>query len=356
MSGYSDYLKKLNFGTTSDSINAMKDRQISKLSNPLEQKYEGLQAQMGNLTSGMANISSSDQPAKTVENIISGIGTGTETLSSALGMKKLLGKVTNRLNEKDESDMSENAGEAGEPSESSGTSGTSGTSETFSAPEEAPEVPEAPEPTVTETPLAPRTVDIPDTELGSTQTTTEPSGSGGGDIEMQTFNSNVEPEEDSGFDGTGLGDVGEATGEATSDAAAEAAAAAAAAAAGKVGGVAGEAAGAAGEVAGDAAAAAASGVAEVVGAGLESIPVVGQILGTLLMAGGAIFGALSSSSENASTESDEKQMGEDQTAEANLKLQELKNQATVGKEQFTGSNVMESLSSTANQAVTSTSF
>lgn len=362
MSEYSNYLRKLNFGTTSDSINAMKDREISKLSNPLEQKYEGIQAQMGQLTSGMASISSSDQIAKTTEDIISGVGTGAETLSSALGMKKLLGKIINRTNEKDESDMpiKEVSNEETVESKVSDTPDISERTDTSEISSEN----LTPSANVQEIEMqnlgtsGPDNIDYtPDPENfgqnisgGLSQDSapftrsTQPGQSvGGGDSEVSVSDENFGQNISGGLDVSKSAPFTNSV-----EKASETGSDIAEGISGDVGEVAGEASEAIGE--------AGAGIAEAVGAGLESVPVVGQILGTLLMAGGAIFGALTSSGENTSTESDEKQMGEDQTAEANLKLQELKNQANVSKEQFTGSNVMESLSSTANQAITSTSF
>ena len=96
--------------------------------------------------------------------------------------------------------------------------------------------------------------------------------------------------------------------------------------------------------------------AEVAGASMEFLPVVGQVLGTLLMVGGAVFGAVTSSGETDSQDTDEKQIGDDQMAEAKLKTQELQQQAQVAKQQFTGSDVISNLSSVASQGVTSGAF
>ena len=67
---------------------------------------------------------------------------------------------------------------------------------------------EVPEPQVIETELAPTTTDVPSTELGTSQQTTEPFGRGEGDIEMRTMGSDNQPSEegaDPSFTGEGEG-------------------------------------------------------------------------------------------------------------------------------------------------------
>ena len=106
MSAYDEYLKKLSFGSTSDGINALKQRELSKLNNPLEQKYEGFQSQIGSLTAGIAQIGESGTIDKTVDDITNGLGGGLETLGSVLGMKKILGKLADKFKNKNSKDES----------------------------------------------------------------------------------------------------------------------------------------------------------------------------------------------------------------------------------------------------------
>ena len=98
---------------------------------------------------------------------------------------------------------------------------------------------------------------------------------------------------------------------------------------------------------------------EVAGAGLEAVPVVGQVLGTLLMLGGAIFGGVEAGENekiDEAKEADEEKISSDEVAEAGIKTQELTEQAKLSNMQFTGSNVIGSLSSIFNQGTTATAF
>jgi hypothetical protein len=95
------------------------------------------------------------------------------------------------------------------------------------------------------------------------------------------------------------------------------------------------------------------------GGALEAVPVIGQILGTLLMVGGAIFGGVEAGEEaetDTAKATDEEKISADEVAEAQVKTQELTEQQKLTNMQFTGSNVIGSLSSIFNQGTTATAF
>lgn len=95
---YQDYLQKLNFGTTTDSINAMKDRALTAFSNPLEQQYEGLQMNIGKLAGDIAGIDNdkNDMIDKVTEGITSALGAGFESGGLFIGMRKFYDGIKNK--------------------------------------------------------------------------------------------------------------------------------------------------------------------------------------------------------------------------------------------------------------------
>ena len=238
---------------------------------------------------------------------------------------------------------------------------------------------------VTSTDLPPSTTTVPEGELGSgTFTNTEPSGTGEGGIEMETFSSNVPDDVPSGFTGTGdhnveiaqndpatagreletdmdtlddeassatktlasdtgkLDDAIEGAGEAAGDA-----------------GEAGEAAGEAADVAEDVGVDAAEAGMEAAGTALDATGI-GAIVGIALNIGGLVLGAVTSSEDSTTKSTDETDIQNSITADQNkinqIKQQELNIKSQIAQQHYTGANIVPNVSSTTMQNVTSSSF
>ena len=238
---------------------------------------------------------------------------------------------------------------------------------------------------VTSTDLPPSTTTVPEGELGSgTFTNTEPSGTGEGGIEMETFSSNVPDDVPSGFTGTGdhnpeiaENDPATAGRELEThmdnlDSEASSATKTLASDTGKLDDAlegAGEAAGEAGE-AGEATGEAAD-VAEDVGvdvaeAGMEAAGTaldatgIGAIVGIALNIGGLVLGAVTSSEDSTTKSTDETDIQNSITADQNkinqIKQQELNIKSQIAQQHFTGANIVPNISSTTLDNVTSSSF
>ena len=200
--------------------------------------------------------------------------------------------------------------------------------------------------TTTSTPLQPSTTDLPDG--GGTIQNSEPSGSGEGDIEMQTFKSNAD---DSGGGGGGGGDTPaiDSTGNEVSTGAEEAGTDVAE------------------DVGTDVADTVGTDVAEAVGegaveAGLETAGAavdaslgwtgIGAIVGIVMQLAGVGVGIGEAVADSSDT-SQEDSLKNQQTG---LEQQADEAKSAISKQIFAGGNIMPGLSSTAANAVTSTSF
>ena len=203
----------------------------------------------------------------------------------------------------------------------------------------------------TETDLEPTTTEIPSTELGSeTVTTTEPSGSGLGDVEMSTFadhNAEInesDPNADQDIQEQGDQQIreirdGDANGGNGPDAPAD-------------DGEAGDAGEAGEEIVGEGAEEITGEVtAETVGAALDATGI-GAIIGVALQVGAGIFGAV----EAADSNTDESAIDDDEQQEAEISKVKAQTAASIAKQQFTGANVMPNFSSTLSSNVTAGAF
>lgn len=200
------------------------------------------------------------------------------------------------------------------------------------------------DPQVTDTPLAQSQVEVPDTELGSgTMDTTEPAGSGSGNIEMQSFSAN-DGVDSSAPEMTGTGPSapgGEVEMQTFSSSAEEGAT--------EVGETAAE---TAGEVAGETAAEVGTDVAvdagveistQIAGAALDTTGILAPI-GILLEIGGAIFGGVEAAEQRTDKpDSDARKALADKTQVENLQTQASDQtseaKAQVAQQHFTGARM-----------------
>lgn len=86
---YSDYSRRLHFGSVSDGIQAMKDHEIASQTNAMDLKSLGFDSNIDKLTGQLADVQDSTDPATTIENAISGGGGAIEGMAI---MKKLYSK------------------------------------------------------------------------------------------------------------------------------------------------------------------------------------------------------------------------------------------------------------------------
>jgi len=377
---YSSYLQSLHFGSISDQINTVKTKELTKLTNPLDSKELGLQSKIDSLTSTL----SAGDPTQAIESTISTVlntagGTVEGIAGTAKVIKAVKGKLTGKKDEdkdkeNEEKEEPENEGEDNEadmdggksqpesetkedmpdgdnPDEFAYSSNKPGEAQPNKAQRGEEDEPEGEDEEadmgddvvdgpselseVTSTDLAPTTTEIPSTELGSgTVTNTEPAGSGEGDIEMTDFNAemtptdpnkgrSIEPQEDDAADDAGdaAGDAGADIAEGVVDVTAESS-------------------------------------LEVAGAALDATGI-GSIVGIFLGVAGAVMAGVSAGEgiadamKKTDTESD---IAGDEEEEDDLKQQTLDDQKAVAKQQFIGSSVLGSLSSTTLQNVTSGAF
>jgi len=452
---YSDYLKKLQFGNVSESVDALKQHQLGSLTNPLDKQIIGLDSNITSLTGDINSQNATDT------DITTGLGSLGGTVEGIATMKKLYSKfkdfkdkasdlkdkLTGKKKEGDEGDEEAEGEAEGETGGDEGGDFLSGIKDQVSgikdqvsdqvsglkdqvsdqvselqqrvsgdggAKSDAPDgdiemtemngdsdVVDGPSELnqVTDTPLDPTEINVPETELGSgTMTSTEPSGSASGDIEMQTFSSDAPDAEADTFTGTGsmdtemttfssnqpssLGDVGSTPNftEADTPTIAESdpnagneLSSALDDVKGQVGdaqdtlssltsklGITAEEGAEGAEAATEAATDAAADATEVgleTAGGIADASGIGAIVGIgLQIAGAAVAIGTTVSDSTSNPTSDESELDADEQKEDSLKNQELTDQAAVAKEQFTGANITPDMSSLTLQNVTSGSF
>lgn len=195
-------------------------------------------------------------------------------------------------------------------------------------------------PVVKSTDLQAKTIDIPNTELGGGKlTTTEPSGTGEGNVEMKTISQSggLEDETEELSSAMGTAETRLNSAKSLLDTFTNGMS--------KAGSIAGDVAGDIAEGAEDV------GITALEGAGLslESIPIVGNVIGSLMAIGGTIWGAVSGANQSNKTDDANKEIGQDQVEQAQTKINELKTQLTDDNSQFTGSNVLSSMNSKLSQ-------
>ena len=319
MASYDTYFRKLNFQGVGDSIQQMKDNETSKLLNPLEQQSTKIQENINNLTATTSNMATTfGTITSTAEGLGVAIGGKDAIKLVGKGIKGAISKAKGNK-EGEETDL---------------------------------------EPTMTQD------------EFGNEMQSTEPYGSGEGDIELTdvtNFSSNgsMDPEsktaepdgnDDAGAetdnaeiaesdpsegqtleDTTELDDVGD-EGTTVADDAAEVG--------GEVAADVGEAAADVGVEAGleTAASVAAANTADTFG--------VGAIVGAVLAVAGAVVGIVGAVDES----QNENEIDNDENKQAEITEQEQNIKSNIAKSQFVGANVMPSLSSAAGGSVTSGAF
>ena len=97
---YGDYMRKLHFGSVSDGIQAMKDNELNRMTNPLEAQQLGLDSDIAKLGASLQADEASDSVSKSIDDAISGGGGAIESMAT---MKKLYGKfkdVKSKLGDK----------------------------------------------------------------------------------------------------------------------------------------------------------------------------------------------------------------------------------------------------------------
>ena len=395
---YDDYFRKLNFSGVSSSIDSMKAKEVANLTSDVNSKFT---PQIDSLQSSIGTLTAESSSNSTVDNIIS---TASSTLGGVMSTGAIIKKLMKKKGESKEGDEEgesaggEEAAEGEDPapvaedpsgesdfmealqnddfdsmrsmlnqeSESLGgdTDGLSSMADSIPSMAEQPEsfsdafssVRQAfsSDAQVTDTPLAQSQIEVPDTELGSgTMNTTEPAGSGSGNIEMQSFSAN-DGVDSSVPEMTGTGPSapgGEVEMQTFSSNVEEGATEAGETAAETAGEVAGE---TAAEVGTDVAvdAAVETGV-QIAGAALDSTAILAP-LGILLEIGGAIFGGVEAAEQSTDNlDSDASKALADQSQASD---QISKAKAQVAQQHFTGANVMPSLDTTTLQNVTSAAF
>ena len=253
---YSDYLRKLQFGNVSESVDALKEHQLSSLTNPLDKSVLGLDQDVTSLTGKISAQNATDTDVTTGLNSLGGTVEGIATMKKLYSKFKdfkdkasdLKDKLTGKKKEgEEEGEEGEEGGEgeggdflsgikdqvsgikgqvtdqvselkqrvSGDGGETKSDTPDGDNPDEFAYSSDNPGVPQrgggdiemeemnadddlvdGPSELneVTSTDLAPTTTEIPSTELGSgTITNTEPSGSGEADVQLQTFSSNQEP-------------------------------------------------------------------------------------------------------------------------------------------------------------------
>ena len=413
---YDDYFRKLNFSGVSSSIDSMKAKEVANLTSDVNSKFT---PQIDSLQSSIDTLTAASSSNSTVDNIIStASSTSGGVMSTGAIIKKLMKEKggSKEGDEEGESKGGEEPAEGDDPAPADDATGDSNFMEALqnddfdsmksmlneesaslggdtdglssmadSLPDSVPSMAELPEsfsdtlgsvrqalssdPQVTDTPLAQSQVEVPNTEFGSgTMDTTEPAGSGSGNIEMQTFSANdgvdssapemtgtgpsapggnVEMQTFSSNAEEGTAEAGETAAQTAGETAAETA-----------GEVAGE---TAGEVAGDVAldAGIEAGV-QVAGAALDSTGILAPI-GILLEIGGGIFAGVEAAEQSTDNPNSDASIAlGDKTQMASLQSQASdqisKAKAQVAQQHFTGANVMPSLDTTTLQNVTSAAF
>lgn len=274
------------------------------------------------------------------KSLIEGIGStfdGVVTAgAAAMNSKKLISLAKKKLGigEKgSKASEAKNVEKSSDDAVSDGTKSTATNDSTSSSSTTAPEASDTGSSgsiSYTETPLEPTASNVPQTELGSTEVSTEPAGTGEGDIELTSLDktstqSEVTPAE---F-GDNAGNTAEATATTTSTTVEETTEAATGAAEGLT----------------DATIATTEVAAETVGGFLDAIPIVGEIAGAIVGVGAAIWGAVETAKES-SLES------EDTTDEANQVKTDSAAAATVAQQTFTGSTISNTLSSLSSMPTT----
>ena len=402
---YSEYTRRLHFGSVSDSIQAMKDNEFNRITNPMDSQQLSLDSDISKLTASLQSDEASDSATKTIDDAISGGGGAIESMAT---MKKLYSKfkdaktkVTDKVNEvkgkvqdkvdeikgKAQDKVDEIKGKAQDKVDevNDKMNGDKPTTED-SQPQEIEmrnfrddsDVVDGPSELneVTNTDLAPSTTTVPENELGSgTFTNTEPSGTGSGDIEMQTFSSNAPETEPDMFTGTGENSfemqtfsnhnaqIAEAdpsanvdleqhlTGLENQETTATKTLSSDTDAVTKAAAETGE---AGGEVAEDAAVAGED-VLESTGEALD-LTGIGAAVGILINIGGLVLGAVAGSEDETKDTSVENNIAVDQQKVDSLKQQELNIKSQISQQTFTGANVVPNISSTTLDNVTSSSF
>ena len=83
---YSEYTRRLHFGSVSDSIQAMKDNEFNRITNPMDSQQLSLDSDISKLTASLQSDEASDSATKTIDDAISGGGGAIESMAT---MKKL---------------------------------------------------------------------------------------------------------------------------------------------------------------------------------------------------------------------------------------------------------------------------
>ena len=108
---YSDYTRKLHFGSVSDGIQAMKDNEFNRITNPMDSQQLSLDSDISKLTASLQSDEASDSVSKTIDDAISGGGGAIESMAT---MKKLYSKfkdVKDKLSGKKTEESTEGEGE-----------------------------------------------------------------------------------------------------------------------------------------------------------------------------------------------------------------------------------------------------
>ena len=400
---YDSYFRKLNFQGVADSIQQMKDNETAKLLNPLETQYDKLQENINNLTATTSNESTTFGTITSLGEFLGISIGGKDALKLAgKGIKTAISKIKGEKTSNDgeeEPEIDENAeaggdefgdvemtdmsgrtntnasGQTREPAESS-EPGETETGETGATAEEG-EVDLGPSSTTQSSDLQPT---MTQDEFGNQFESTEPYGSGEGDIELQDMNfsshQSMDPESKSDVpDGdnpnefayssdnpgvpeqnpeiaesdpsesqtlaenadTELDELGNEASTFADDAA-------------EVGGEIGAEVGVeAGEVGAEAALDTAATVAEANSADTLGI---GTVVGAVLGIASAVVGAVGAADE---TENEDK-IENDEAQQTNIQEMEQNIKSSIAKTQFVGANVLGGLTSLAGGSVTSGAF